>query len=957
MKFSTRTKRFMHGAKLRSKRRLDKGSRHFESLEQRNLLAVLLHSSLDDLPSIASPDTGIGGTTTLTSSDFVTSQVGSGARFATPEQVISFPAANGDDQNIDLDQGEIELWYRPEHEAEDSSIMRQIVLVGSAYDVPRLALTHWDRLSFTVLTSNWENTTVSSGYREDLWDAGEWVHIRANWNNSHPTDSLRLFVNGERIDSRGAAGGWSLGEEAAIGQIFVGAGNDTGNHFSAGGTIDELLIHDVPQRPGQPEGNTAPELAPIDNKTIDLGESVSFTATAFDVEGDALAFSLDEAPAGAVIDANSGDFSWTPDEQQEPGSYRITVRVSDNGSPSRFATATFSVRVIDPDEVGIRDASAILQPADLPLPEVGVPFVDPVFGTTMRRVSDTSDRGGWESQIYNQLQAFSADNEYLLLVGSDGYVVRRVDDLSPIADLNSDDWNAPRWHPTRPDVIVHYDSNADRTLRVQFTNVETLTTNTVFTFPSPFQRIVTNPSFDELSHDGRWMAGLATQANGPNLVFSVDLENSRLGVQRSIPDFYELDCEPDPQWGILTPDWIGVSPLGNYLTIQWTRDGTMPCSGLETYEINTGEFVGRATEHRRHGDLGLDDDGVTEVFMTTEFNAPPPFDSNIPITTIHELPGTATGFSPSRWLQSVPWTDSDHYSMQGPPGVGLVSWGNFDQDTALDAPFEDELFLQYTDGTVRRLVHHRSSVCGYWVQPRATMSRDGRYVVFASDWGRQLDCPGNGAEYLGRGDPYIIDLKPDQPDLPNVDDVQISGSGWAVDPFSIVNDESNHPLGWVNLDTIQLVFDGPAPVDASLTLTGAEQGEVSTTFQGVTGNVATWSVALTALEAGLGADAYSIRFGEDTFTFAVLPGNASIADNSEDVVNRLDLLAVAEAFGREDTIHRADVNGDGWVQMRDFFEVAADVDDIDFFFENDIFRRMIRQNAIRLQADFVSDRF
>ena len=95
--------------------------------------------------------------------------------------------------------------------------------------------------------------------------------------------------------------------------------------------------------------------------------------------------------------------------------------------------------------------------------------------------------------------------------------------------------------------------------------------------------------------------------------------------------------------------------------------------------------------------------------------------------------------------------------MQGPPGVGLVSWGRL-TDTN-DFPFEVELFLQYTDGSVRRLVHHRSSTCGYWVQPRASLSRDGRYVVFASDWGLETGQDGcAGGDELGRGDPYLIDL-------------------------------------------------------------------------------------------------------------------------------------------------------------------------------------------------------
>ena len=97
------------------------------------------------------------------------------------------------------------------------------------------------------------------------------------------------------------------------------------------------------------------------------------------------------------------------------------------------------------------------------------------------------------------------------------------------------------------------------------------------------------------------------------------------------------------------------------------------------------------------------------------------------------------------------WGIGEHISCRGPRGVCLVTTGS----PASNGwnPFEAELFLQYTDGSVLRLAHHRSSNCGYWVQPRATISRDGRYVVFASDWGREKDCGD-----MGRGDPYIIDL-------------------------------------------------------------------------------------------------------------------------------------------------------------------------------------------------------
>jgi hypothetical protein len=51
--------------------------------------------------------------------------------------------------------------------------------------------------------------------------------------------------------------------------------------------------------------------------------------------------------------------------------------------------------------------------------------------------------------------------------------------------------------------------------------------------------------------------------------------------------------------------------------------------------------------------------------------------------------------------------------------------------------FRDELFQIATDGSkrVRRLAHLHSVYRDYWDQPRANVSRDGRFAVFTSNWG------------------------------------------------------------------------------------------------------------------------------------------------------------------------------------------------------------------------------
>jgi hypothetical protein len=100
------------------------------------------------------------------------------------------------------------------------------------------------------------------------------------------------------------------------------------------------------------EVNQAPLLGTIGNRMVDEETLLTFTATAteVDVPANSLMFSLDPgAPLGAAIDATTGVFTWTPTEDQGPGTVNITVRVSDSGSPmlSDFETIQVTVNEIN----------------------------------------------------------------------------------------------------------------------------------------------------------------------------------------------------------------------------------------------------------------------------------------------------------------------------------------------------------------------------------------------------------------------------------------------------------------------------------------------------------------------------------------------------------------------------------------------------------------------------------
>ncbi len=100
------------------------------------------------------------------------------------------------------------------------------------------------------------------------------------------------------------------------------------------------------------EVNAPPVLDSIGNQTVDEGTALTFTATASDPDlpANSLTFSLDAgAPSGASIDPNTGAFSWTPTESQGPGTYSITVRVTDTGTPAQsdFETITVTVNEVN----------------------------------------------------------------------------------------------------------------------------------------------------------------------------------------------------------------------------------------------------------------------------------------------------------------------------------------------------------------------------------------------------------------------------------------------------------------------------------------------------------------------------------------------------------------------------------------------------------------------------------
>jgi hypothetical protein len=96
--------------------------------------------------------------------------------------------------------------------------------------------------------------------------------------------------------------------------------------------------------------NTAPALAPITNRIVLGGATLTFTNQASDAElaSQALTFALLDAPAGAAVNASTGMFTWRPTIAQSGTSNSMRIVVSDDGTPSLSDTQAFVVSVLKP---------------------------------------------------------------------------------------------------------------------------------------------------------------------------------------------------------------------------------------------------------------------------------------------------------------------------------------------------------------------------------------------------------------------------------------------------------------------------------------------------------------------------------------------------------------------------------------------------------------------------------
>ena len=159
--------------------------------------------------------------------------------------------------------------------------------------------------------------------------------------NDVPAQSLmyRLAqpIAGATLDPNTGSFNWTPGvdQSGSLGVRFVVSDSGTP-------ALESELVVQFSIAPNQ--APTLAELPPVAGPELAL---LSFTAVGSDADaGQILAYSLGAgAPAGASIHPSTGVFTWTPAEADGPGTFPVTVRVTDNGLPPLFAERTVQLTV------------------------------------------------------------------------------------------------------------------------------------------------------------------------------------------------------------------------------------------------------------------------------------------------------------------------------------------------------------------------------------------------------------------------------------------------------------------------------------------------------------------------------------------------------------------------------------------------------------------------------------
>lgn len=423
-------------------------------------------------------------------------------------------------------------------------------------------------------------------------------------------------------------------------------------------------------------------------------------------------------------------------------------------------------------------------------PAKGQSYVDPTFGCTVTRVTDSSSEvwgGSYYLPVgmgYSTVSPFNANDSYLML--GDGWGRHFITDLQgnilvPIAnmpdcgnsasctpsDSSNDTWFY--WDATNPVVFYYTEGNS---MMKGVVSGSTVTTSSVHQF-TEYQAINFIDKTD-LSQDGSHVviAGGDTSGNSPENIFVYDFTTNLKGP------VYTTGCSGSV--GVPNNTCVhGVTQTpDNNFSIDFANDGTGAEQGVRLWDGSMP--LPHLQDGTNHMDTGYDMTG-SPVFIEVgnsstvagETNPCPSgwgldvrqiYDTGSAVCLLDNQPSWHVGY---RGSANQPWVTLSFFDTSSSGPEWFDNSGNYNPVTSSDwYLYEDEIMVVRIDANnnskyVYRLARAYSrSDEDFYAQPHAAMSRDGRYIAFQSNVAyAHTGCPANFQTTTGCTDVYVLKVK------------------------------------------------------------------------------------------------------------------------------------------------------------------------------------------------------
>jgi Putative Ig domain len=279
-------------------------------------------------------------------------------------------------------------WFRSTQRATEGSYSAEVD--GRATDA---TLTMADPIDLTPYGSA---TLDFSWFIENRLDGGEYLAVDL-WNGSSWSEVASLRGN---VDQENVWHQTSIDIDGAyLADDFKARFRGKASKSDEDANVDDVQL-------------IATSLAGPPNQVPTITTSAVTTATedllyAYDVDasdpdaGDTLTFSLDAAPSGMMVDANTGVIQWTPSNSQV-GSNSVTVRVQDAGG--LFDTQSFSVTVSNVNDSPTITSTPVTTAIAESLYDYDVDASDPDAGDTLAFSLDVAPAGMMINSVSGAIQ-------------------------------------------------------------------------------------------------------------------------------------------------------------------------------------------------------------------------------------------------------------------------------------------------------------------------------------------------------------------------------------------------------------------------------------------------------------------------------------------------------------------------------------------------------------------------